>query len=46
MLGELESEAPSIRENKSISLANVRLALSIVEANRDKMIAKWHEHLG
>jgi hypothetical protein len=46
LLGEEENEAPSIRENKGMSPANVRQALSIVEANREKMIAKWQEHLG
>jgi hypothetical protein len=46
LLGEVEGEAPSIRENKGMSPANVRIALGIVQARRDKMVAKWQEHLG
>jgi len=46
LLGEVDGVMPGIRENVSMTLANVRRALAILEANQAKMIAKWQEHLG
>lgn len=38
--------APSIRENRGMSPADVRRAFEIVVSKQTKMIAKWQEHLG